>query len=77
MEIAHPTNFEFVIPPKTKELKMLIDNIYFPEVWNKDGLVFKINFTVRVEVIGNQTANYYSIRSTDLDSIRQELNSES
>ena len=36
MEIAHPTNLEYIIPTKTRETKTPIYNIYFSELCNEN-----------------------------------------
>ena len=74
MEIAHPTILEYIIPTKAKEIKMPIDNIYFPALNNENEIIFKINFSVRSEVANNQTINYYCISQNSVDNIRQDLN---
>lgn len=73
MECTSQSNREYIIPARTKELKIPILNVYFPDNWNSGGDVFNITFVVRSEVTLNQTVNYYSICQTSLDLLRLDL----
>ena len=73
MECTSQSNREYIIPARTKELKIPILNVYFPDNWNSGGDVSDINFVVRSEVTLNQTVNYYSICQTSLDRLRLDL----
>ena len=76
MECKSQSNREYVIPARTKELKIPVVDVYFPGNWNSDEDVFIINFAIRSEVELNQRINYYIICQTSLDVIRLDLSAD-
>jgi hypothetical protein len=60
MECISLPNREYIIPTKTKELKIPVHD-HFPVDWQSEGDVFPITFVLRSEITLNQTVNYYSI----------------
>ena len=73
MECTSQSNREYIIPTRTKELKIPVLNVYFPDNWNSNEDVFTINFVMRSEESLNQTVNYYSICQISLDALRLDL----
>lgn len=73
MECTSQSNRDYIIPARTKELKIPILNVYFPDNWNRGEDVFNINFVVRSEETLDQTVNYYSICQSSLDLLRLDL----
>ena len=76
MEKTAESNTEYIIPARTKEIKVAIENVYFPDNWNEVGHEFNISFTVRSEEIMGQTLNYYSISQISLDALQLDSNVE-
>lgn len=73
MECTSQSNREYIIPARTKELKIPILNVYFPDNWNRGEDIFNINFVVRSEETLDKTVNYYSICQNSLDLLRLDL----
>ena len=73
MECTSQSNREYIIPTRTKEQKIPVLNVYFPDNWNSNGDVFTIKFDTRREETLNQTVNYYDICQTSLDVLRLDL----
>jgi hypothetical protein len=74
MECKAAENNEYIIPVKTKEIKMPLTSVYFPEDDNSSNDHFTIMYSVRSEEIMGQTHNYYSIRDESLEAIRLSMN---
>jgi hypothetical protein len=73
MECTSLSNREYIIPTKTKELKIPVLNVHFPVGWQSDRDVFPIAFVLRSEITLNQTVNYYSISQTSLNAVGLDL----
>ena len=70
MECLNKENNEYKAPVKTKEIKVPITNIYFPENQGSNSERFSIKYTIRSEEIMRQTVNYYTICKLSIDTLR-------
>ena len=74
MECLNKENNEYKVPVKTKEIKVPLTNIYFPENQGSNSERFSIKYTIRSEEIMRQTVNYYTICKSSIDTLRSNLN---
>ena len=77
MECTSESKREYIIPTRTKELKIPLLNIYFPDNWKSNEDVSTINFVMRSEESLNQKVNYYSICQMSLDALQLDLAADS
>lgn len=73
METTNQSSREYIIPTKTKEIKIPVVNVYFPDNWNSSGNIFNIDFVTRSEETQNQITNYYVIGQASLDAVRLDV----
>ena len=77
MECTSQSKRQLIIPTRTKELKIPVLNVYFPDKWKSNEDVSTINFVMRSEESLNQKVNYYSICQMSLDAIQLDLAADS
>ena len=77
MECTSQSKRQYIIHTRTKELKIPVLNIYFPDNFKSNEDISTINFVMRGEESLNQTVNYYSICQINLDALQLDLAADS